>query len=161
AYTAQLYFDFSGYSDMAVALAKLMGLNLPRNFELPYQSANPSEFWRRWHVSLSTWLRDYLFIPLGGSRGSKAKTARDLFLTMLIGGLWHGANWTFVAWGAYHGVGLVLYNLKIVRAPWLPRPAAVAATFVFVVVGWVLFRASSIHEAWLVLEAMAGARGVD
>ena len=159
-YTAQLYFDFSGYSDMAVGLALFMGIRLPRNFELPYASANPSEFWRRWHISLSTWLRDYLFIPLGGSRASKWKVARNLMITMGIGGLWHGANWTFVVWGLLHGSALVLYNLKVLRAKWMPRGLAIALTFAFTVVAWVIFRAPTLGEAGQVLVAMIGAHGI-
>lgn len=159
-YTAQLYFDFSGYSDMAVGLALLMGIRLPRNFNLPYSSANPSEFWRRWHISLSTWLRDYLYISLGGNRGGRTRTAINLMLTMGLGGLWHGANWTFVVWGIFHGVALVLYNLKILRAKWLPRFAAVGLTFLFAVVGWVIFRAANVHEALAVFRGMAGLRGI-
>jgi alginate O-acetyltransferase complex protein AlgI len=110
AYTVQIYMDFSGYSDMAVGLGLLLGFRLPRNFRLPYASANPAEFWRRWHISLSTWLRDYLFIPLGGSRCGRWRTPLNYFVTMLLGGLWHGANWTFVLWGAYHGVALVVFH---------------------------------------------------
>ncbi len=159
-YTAQLYFDFSGYSDMAVGLGLLVGLRLPRNFLLPYAAANPSEFWRRWHVSLSTWLRDYLYIPLGGNRCSKARMHWNLFVTMLLGGLWHGANWTFVVWGALHGAGLVLYNGKVLRAPWMPKAGAVACTFVFVVVGWVIFRAPDVHSAMGMYAGMLGLHGL-
>jgi alginate O-acetyltransferase complex protein AlgI len=159
-YTAQLYFDFSGYSDMAVGLGLLFGLRLPRNFALPYASENPSEFWRRWHISLSTWLRDYLYIPLGGNRGSRARTQVNLFLTMLLGGLWHGANWTFVLWGAYHGIALALYNSGIARARWMPRVGAIACTFLVTVIGWVLFRATSLSGAVEVYRAMLGANGL-
>ena len=159
-YTAQLYFDFSGYSDMAVGLGLLLGFRLPRNFNLPYASANVSEFWRRWHISLSTWLRDYLYIPLGGNRGTAVRTAVNLFVTMLLGGLWHGASWTFVIWGAFHGGLLVLYNLGVVRVPWLPRRVAVALTFLAVVVGWVMFRATSTREAFHIYVAMVGVHGL-
>jgi alginate O-acetyltransferase complex protein AlgI len=162
-YTGQLYFDFSGYSDMAVGLALLFGFRLPRNFNLPYASANVSEFWRRWHISLSTWLRDYLYIPLGGNRGSRAHTARNLFLTMLLGGVWHGANWTFLVWGAIHGGALVVYSY-VVRPSGLtsrlPRPASVACSFLVVVVAWVMFRAATIHDAGSMYAAMLGFHGL-
>jgi alginate O-acetyltransferase complex protein AlgI len=155
-YTAQLYFDFSGYSDMAVALGLLLGFRFTRNFQLPYQSENIAEFWRRWHISLSTWLRDYLYIPLGGNRGSRE---RNLFLTMLLGGLWHGANWTFVLWGAYHGAALIVHS-RARAAVRLSRPAARALTFFVVVLGWVMFRADSVRHAGHVYAAMVGARGL-
>ncbi len=160
-YTVQLYLDFSGYSDMAVGLAMLMGLRLPRNFEMPYKAENPSDFWRRWHTSLSTWLRDYLYIPLGGNRASKLGVSKNLFLTMLLGGLWHGANWTFVIWGAYHGAALVLYNVALSKLSFSP-PKLVqrALTFVFVVFGWVIFRADTIGKAREVMVAMLGAHGL-
>lgn len=155
-YTAQLYFDFSGYSDMAVALGLLLGFRFTRNFNLPYASKNISEFWRRWHISLSSWLRDYLYIPLGGNRGSRD---RNLFLTMLLGGLWHGANWTFVLWGAYHGAALIVHN-KGKDAVKLSAPVAQALTFVAVVFGWVMFRAESVRQALQVYAAMFGAHGL-
>jgi alginate O-acetyltransferase complex protein AlgI len=160
AYSAQLYFDFSGYSDMAVGLGLLLGFEFPRNFAKPYAAVSVADFWRRWHISLSTWLRDYLYIPLGGSRHGSGRTALNLMITMLLGGLWHGANWTFVAWGAYHGVALGLYNVLALRGRPLPRPLSVAITFLTVVLGWVLFRSSSIHEARLVYAAMAGLSGM-
>ena len=111
-YSYQLYFDFSGYSNMAVGLGYMFGMHIPQNFNSPYRALNPSDFWRRWHISLSRCLRDYLYIPLGGSRGGEWKTYRNLMITMLLGGLWHGASWTFVVWGAYHGVLLSLYRLR-------------------------------------------------
>jgi alginate O-acetyltransferase complex protein AlgI len=150
-YTYQLYFDFSGYSDMAVGLALFFGIRLPQNFNSPYKARDLSDFWRRWHISLSTILRDYLYIPLGGGRDGNWATCRNLMVTMLLGGLWHGANWTFVGWGAYHGLLLIgtRYGFRgIVRVPgWLRN----AVTFVLVVVGWVLFRATSFTMAagWL------------
>jgi D-alanyl-lipoteichoic acid acyltransferase DltB (MBOAT superfamily) len=162
AYSMQLYFDFSGYSDMAVGLGLLLGFRLPWNFNAPYQSASPAEFWRRWHMTLSTWLRDYLFIPLGGSHGSILLTARNLAIVMLLGGLWHGAAWTFVLWGAYHGVLLASTALMGNRLPerlLLPRSVRVALTFVAVMIGWVLFRASSLGDASDMFAAMFGARG--
>jgi len=153
-YAGQIYCDFSGYSDMAVGLAHMLGFKLPANFRRPYFAVGLGDFWRRWHVSLSSWLRDYLYIPLGGSRGGRWATYRNLFLTMLLGGLWHGANWTFILWGGYHGLLLALE-----RAVPLPRPLRGAAwrpvlavvTFLAVCVGWVLFRAQSFAEAGAVL----------
>ena len=153
-YTFQLYFDFCGYSDMAVGLGFLFGLRIPLNFNSPYRSLNPSDFWRRWHISLSSCLRDYLYISMGGNRGSVFGTYRNLFLTMLIGGLWHGANWTFVIWGAYHGVLLIAYRLYGEQWDRLPKVAATALTFLLVVLGWVLFRATSITAAGQVYAAM-------
>jgi alginate O-acetyltransferase complex protein AlgI len=160
AYTAQLYFDFSGYSDMAVGLGLLLGFRLPRNFNLPYQAESIGEFWRRWHISLSTWLRDYLYIPLGGNRASRRRTSFNLFATMVLGGLWHGANWTFVAWGALHGVALVLYNTRLRGRFSLPRPANVTLTLLVVVAGWVLFRSESIGQAMSIYSAMLGQKGL-
>ena len=149
-YAIQIYCDFSGYTDMALGCAHAFGLRLPMNFDVPYMSLNVAEFWRRWHISLSSWLRDYLYIPLGGNRGSSAATYRNLLLTMLLGGLWHGAAWTFVAWGAYHGALLALHR----ALPW-PRfleraafaPARAGFTFLCVCLGWVLFRARSLSDA--------------
>jgi len=139
-YAYQLYFDFSGYSDMAVGLGRLFGLRLPQNFDSPYRALDPSDFWRRWHISLSSILRDYLYIPLGGSRGSRPATARNVMITMLLGGLWHGASWTFVGWGAYHGLLVLLH--RAVRPGWGRLAPAIqrALTFVLVTLGWVLFR---------------------
>ncbi|HET8623030.1 MAG TPA: MBOAT family protein [Gemmatimonadales bacterium] len=146
-YTFQLYFDFSGYSDMAVGLGYMFGIRLPINFNSPYKALNPSDFWRRWHISLSGCLRDYVYIPLGGNRGSEAQTYRNLLLTMLIGGLWHGANWTFVVWGLYHGMLLALY--RAFGGAWdrLPRVLQLIGTFVLVVVGWVMFRSTDFTMA--------------
>ncbi len=153
-YTYQLYFDFSGYSDMAVGLGLLFGLRLPQNFDSPYKATDPSDFWRRWHISLSSVLRDYLYIPLGGNRGTAVHTLRNLFLTMLLGGLWHGANWTFVAWGAYHGVVLALYQLGRFSFDRLPRLLRQSFTFLIVVVGWTFFRADDINHARILLTSM-------
>ncbi|HEY9545230.1 MAG TPA: MBOAT family protein [Solimonas sp.] len=149
AYTVQLYFDFSGYSDMAIGLGLMMGFRFVENFNQPYISQSITEFWRRWHMSLSSWLRDYLYISLGGNRGGTAKTYRNLFLTMLLGGLWHGANWTFLIWGAWHGLILCIERVLGVKASmqgfklwrWAP-------TFLFVVLGWVMFRAESVGTAF-------------
>ncbi len=157
AFAFQIYGDFSGYSDMARGLARILGFEIMLNFNLPYFSRTPSEFWERWHISLSSWLRDYLYIPLGGNRKGVAMTYRNLMLTMLLGGLWHGANWTFVLWGAYQGGILVLYRIAGVDA-WIRRfgkdatPAArraldVALTsvmFVLVLLGWMIFRADDL-----------------
>ena len=158
-YTVQIYFDFSGYSDMAVGLALLLGFRFPQNFDSPYQASSIADFWRRWHMSLSFWLRDYLYIPLGGSRTSALRVGRNLLLTMFLGGLWHGAAWTFVIWGLYHGVLLALHAALHSRG-WVPRShlLSVAATFLGVVVGWVIFRARSISEAVAVLGSMSGLR---
>jgi alginate O-acetyltransferase complex protein AlgI len=155
-YSFQLLFDFSGYSSMAVGLGYLFGLRVPQNFDSPYKATDPSDFWRRWHISLSSCLRDYVYIPLGGSRSGGAATYRNLLLTMLIGGLWHGANWTFVAWGAYHG--LLLMAHRRFRSMWdsVPRWSATSSTFLLVVFGWVLFRAASFSDAAVVYRAMLG-----
>ena len=146
-YTYQLYFDFSGYSDMAVGLGHLFGIRLPQNFDSPYKAESPSDFWRRWHISLSTVLRDYLYIPLGGSRGGLASTCRNLMIAMLLGGLWHGANWTFVLWGGYHGLLLVVDRLFAKAWGSVPLLARRAGTFLAVVLGWLLFRSTSFGMA--------------
>ncbi len=160
-YTLQLYFDFSGYSDMAVGLAHLLGIQFPKNFNSPYKAINISDFWRRWHISLSTWLRDYLFIPLGGSSGTTLFTARNLFITMFLGGLWHGAHWTFVVWGLYHGVLLAGYHTLGRKTPFsIPGAVGRGITFVFVTIGWVFFRAASLPEAFDILKRMFGASGM-
>jgi alginate O-acetyltransferase complex protein AlgI len=150
-YTAQIYFDFSGYSDMATGLGALFGLRIPQNFNSPYKAKDPSDFWRRWHISLSTCLRDYVYIPLGGNRSGEH---RNLLLTMLIGGVWHGANWTFVAWGAYHGLLLLAY--KRFRRPWdsLPAPARQLGMLLLVAFGWVLFRSDSFGMAMTIARHM-------
>ena len=153
-YTFQLYFDFSGYSTMAVGLGLMFGLRIPQNFDSPYRAVNPSDFWRRWHISLSTVMRDYLYIPLGGNRGSSWFMYRNLMITMLLGGLWHGANWTFVAWGAYHGVLLIGYHALSARTGHVPRWLAQVVTFVLVVIGWVFFRAADFTMAGALLAKM-------
>jgi alginate O-acetyltransferase complex protein AlgI len=153
-YSFQLYFDFSGYSTMAAGLGYLFGLRIPQNFNSPYKALDPSDFWRRWHISLSTCMRDYLYIPFGGNRHGELRTYRNLLLTMLIGGLWHGAAWTFVAWGAYHGILLSLYR-KFGRY-WDPLPARIrqAGTFALVLIGWVFFRATDFTMAAWVLRSL-------
>jgi len=160
-YSMQLYFDFSGYSDMAVGLAHFLGLQFPQNFNSPYKAENIADFWRRWHISLSTWLRDYLFIPLGGSRRSKTRTTLNLTITMFLGGLWHGAGWTFVVWGLYHGVLLVIHAAARERRWTLNSPTLNRIiTFVAVMLGWVLFRAESFGGAMKILAAMFGRTGL-
>lgn len=153
-YTFQLYFDFCGYSDMAVGLGYMFGLRIPQNFNSPYKALDPSDFWKRWHISLSSCLRDYLYIPLGGNRLGEWKTYRNLMITMLLGGLWHGASWTFVVWGAYHGVLLALY--RRFAALWDPLPALLrqGLMFLLVVIGWVFFRATDMAMAGSLLAAM-------
>ena len=152
-----IYADFSGYTDIAIGVAKLLGIQFPENFDRPYTARSIAEFWRRWHMTLSRWLRDYLYIPLGGNRGSASRTSVNLFLTMLLGGLWHGAAWTFVVWGGYHGALLVAERLLARRREGRPSEYAVettlrvwtqrAGTFALVCVGWVFFRADSVHTA--------------
>ena len=158
-YAFQIYCDFSGYSDMAVGLGFLFNIRIPQNFNAPYRAAGIIDFWHRWHISLSTWLRDYLYIPLGGSRKGTIGTVRNLMVTMLLGGLWHGAAWHFVLWGAYHGVLLIADRAL---QPWLARlPSLIYrwGTFFLVVVGWVLFRATSIQMAGVWLYRMASFQG--
>jgi alginate O-acetyltransferase complex protein AlgI len=153
AYALQIYCDFSGYTDMALGIAHSFGLRLPTNFDVPYLSLNIAEFWRRWHISLSSWLRDYLYIPLGGNRHGELATYRNLLVTMLLGGLWHGAAWSFVAWGAYHGALLALHR-ALPWPRWLGRtelvPARAAVTFLCVCLGWVLFRAHGLGDAGVI-----------
>jgi alginate O-acetyltransferase complex protein AlgI len=153
-YSFQLYFDFCGYSDMAVGLGYLFGLRIPQNFNSPYKALDPSDFWRRWHISLSTCLRDYLYIPLGGNRKGEWMTYRNLMLTMLIGGLWHGANWTFVVWGLYHGMLLALYRRFGSVWDLMPRLARQVLMFGLVLVGWVFFRSADFTMASKLLAAM-------
>ncbi len=160
-YTLQIYFDFSGYSDMAVGLAALFGVRMPVNFLSPYKSADIIEFWRRWHITLSRLLREYLYIPLGGSRCGPQRQYFNLMFTMLLGGLWHGANWTFVVWGALHGTYLAINHVWRKASRWrMPQPLAVALTFISVMAGWVFFRSESFDVALNVLQGMAGSHGV-
>ncbi len=164
AYTVQLYFDFAGYSEMAVGLALMMGFRFIENFNMPYISQSITEFWRRWHISLSTWLRDYLYIPLGGNRKGPVRTYVNLTLTMLLGGLWHGANWTFILWGGWHGALLAverLLRLPAEAASIFGRICRTALTLLAAMLGWVLFRAPNIAEAGAFYKAMAGANGLD
>lgn len=155
-YAIQIYCDFSGYSDMAIGLALLMGFTLPPNFKTPYQSASVTEFWRRWHISLSSWLRDYLYISMGGNRKGKIRTYFNLFMTMLLGGLWHGANWKFVFWGVLHGLALAVERyfgqfIKLPKTTWV-KIIKVFLTFHFVVFCWLFFRAKDFTTAFQIAE---------
>ncbi|MCG8480063.1 MAG: MBOAT family protein, partial [Spirochaetales bacterium] len=178
AYTIQIYFDFSAYSDMAIGLGAMIGFRFPENFRQPYRSASITEFWRRWHITLSSWLRDYLYIPLGGSRHGLARTIVNLLTVMVLGGLWHGAAWTFVVWGAWHGAWLVAERLWGARAGALavaPSSVRVAAsrnvaqgiptmrrlyTLIVVMIGWVFFRAEDFDAALGMVRSMVGFGGV-
>lgn len=158
-YTMQIYCDFSGYSDMAIGIALIMGFRLAVNFNSPYQSINLSDFWRRWHISLSSWLRDYVYIPLGGNRKGTFRTYLNNFITMLVGGLWHGANWKFVFWGAMHGVGLAVHKackpiLKHIPDNILTKSFFWAITFVFVSLLWVFFRAASFSDSVIIIKSI-------
>ncbi len=165
-FTFQIYGDFSGYSDIAIGTAKLFGIKLMRNFNVPYFSRDIAEFWRRWHISLTTWFRDYVYIPLGGSRVSKAKVVRNTFIIFLVSGFWHGANWTFIAWGAYHAflfLPLILtgknrkYTNQVAegrRLPTLKETGQMLLTFFLAVMGWIIFRAESIGQAWEYVRGM-------
>ena len=155
AYTFQIYFDFSGYSDMAIGLGKIMGFRLPENFRNPYTSGSITEFWRRWHITLGTWMKNYLYIPLGGNQVKSARLYRNLILVFLFSGLWHGASWNFVLWGAYHGLFLVLeraFLLKVYQkvGKWIALPL----TFLILVTGWVLFRIEDLSYASQIMQQM-------
>ena len=162
AYTLQIYFDFSGYSDMAVGLGMMLGFEFPQNFNSPYKSSSMTDFWRRWHISLSSWLRDYLYIPLGGSRRGDLRTYVNLFVVMLLGGLWHGASWTFLLWGAYHGGLLALERLCGERNAFPVAPRIVQRVLVLLVVmyGWVLFRCSSFSDIVVYTKNLFGGGGL-
>jgi alginate O-acetyltransferase complex protein AlgI len=158
AYSLQIYFDFSGYSDMAIGLGRMMGFEFPQNFNQPYRSKNITEFWRRWHMTLSRWFRDYLYIPLGGNRAGQARTFFNLFIVFFLCGLWHGAAYTFIIWGVYHGVLLIIERQMLSRfgfasSGWWGQ----ALTFLLVMIGWVFFRTSSLSIAIDYLAVMAGA----
>ncbi len=156
AYSLQIYFDFSGYSDMAIGLARMMNVHFPENFASPYQARNIGEFWRRWHITLGWFLRDYVYIPLGGSRCGPPRHVANLMTTMLLCGLWHGAGWNFVLWGGLHGLFLVVQTLWRARLPGL---VSQGLTLLAVVVAWVPFRADGLDTAWSMLRAMAGLNG--
>ncbi|WP_175530288.1 MBOAT family O-acyltransferase [Desulfobacula phenolica] len=156
-YTLQIYFDFSGYSDMAIGMGHCLGFKFPENFRAPYTSANPAEFWRRWHITLSTWLRDYVYILMGGNRKGKICTLQNLMVTMLIGGLWHGASWTFVFWGFWHGFMLCIHRITpnaVLRK--IPKWIAILMLNLGVIIGWVFFRLPTMDQGWGFLSAMAG-----
>jgi D-alanyl-lipoteichoic acid acyltransferase DltB (MBOAT superfamily) len=166
AFYGQIYFDFAGYSSMAIGTARLFGYRLPRNFDYPYSSASVTEFWRRWHMSLSFWLRDYVYIPLGGNRGGRLAVYRNLMTTMLLGGLWHGAAWNYVIWGLLHGFGLCVNKAWVTVRPGLPvavnwqsgswRTVAIVLTQLWIMVAWVFFRCDSVAEANRVLGSIVG-----
>jgi hypothetical protein len=170
AYTLQLYFDFSGYSDMAIGLSYMIGVRLPINFDSPYKATSITDFWRRWHMTLSRFLRDYLYIPLGGNQNGPARRYVNLLTTMLLGGLWHGAGWTFVVWGGLHGLALVVHQLwrslrqrlgaDLSKSTFRGRVLGIALTFVTVVIGWVFFRATSMEAALSILRGMFGLNGI-
>jgi D-alanyl-lipoteichoic acid acyltransferase DltB (MBOAT superfamily) len=161
AYAMQIYFDFGGYSAMAVGLGIMTGFTLPRNFRVPYAALSITAFWRRWHMSLSAWLRDYVYIPLGGNRGTTLRTYLNLGIVFLLCGLWHGANWTFVIWGAYHGLFLIIeragFGNYLAR---LPREVAHLYTVLVVFLGWVWFRAIDVSSAIRMFEGLLGLNGV-
>ena len=157
AYTLQIYFDFSGYSDMAIGLGKMVGFDFKENFNYPYVARSIQDFWRRWHISLSSWFRDYVYIPLGGNRGGKARTYRNLLIVFFVTGLWHGASWSFIVWGLYHGVFLLVERAGVGK--WLDRvwtPIAHVYTLLVVMVGWVFFRAETLTAGVAYLQKMIG-----
>ncbi|SHG95904.1 MBOAT family O-acyltransferase [Cognatishimia maritima] len=161
AYTFQLFFDFAGYSAMAIGLGLMIGFNFPENFNRPYISRSITEFWRRWHITLSSWLRDYLYIPLGGNRLGQSKTLRNIVLTMVLGGFWHGANWTFIIWGFWHGGLMALERVmgsKQSKSVW-PERIALPFTFFLVVLGWVIFRSPTVAQSLQMYQGMFGLNG--
>ena len=162
AYTLQIYFDFSGYSDMAVGLGMMFGFEFPQNFNSPYKAISITDFWRRWHISLSSWLRDYLYIPLGGSRRGDLRTYANLFTVMLLGGLWHGASWTFLLWGVYHGALLALERLCGKRNIFVVAPRIIQRIVVLLIVmyGWVLFRCGSFSDIIIYTKTLFGGCGL-
>jgi len=155
AYTFQIYFDFSGYSDMAIGIGKIMGFKLPENFNNPYTSGSITEFWRRWHITLGTWMKNYLYIPLGGNQGSNFKLYRNLIIVFLLSGFWHGASWNFILWGAYHGLFLVLERLFLGNLyKKLGKFVSVPVTFIVIITGWVLFRNENLAYGFNVIKQM-------
>ncbi len=162
AYAYQIYFDFSGYSDMAIGLGKMMGFRFPENFNQPYTAVTITDFWRRWHMTLSSWMREYLYIPLGGNRGGTWHTYKNLWTVFLLSGLWHGASWSFIFWGAFHGMFLVIDKLFWIDiSKHLPRLVNVTVTFIVVLIGWVFFRADTLGHALSYLQHMWGLSGID
>ncbi len=172
-YSVQIYCDFSGYSDMANGIAKIMGFNLGRNFNAPYLAKNPSDFWRRWHISLSTWFRDYLYIPLGGSRKGKIRTYINLVITMIVSGLWHGASWNFIIWGACHGLASAFhklfrdsvnkYNLHInnIQIKQVVDIVSIIINYCFISLMWIVFRTGSLEQVYVVLVGMCRITGIN
>ena len=155
AYTFQIYFDFSGYSDMAIGLGRIMGFSLPENFRNPYTATSISDFWRKWHITLGAWMRNYLYIPLGGNQVSTAKLYRNLAIVFIASGLWHGASWNFVLWGAYHGLFLILDRIFLQKVlDKIGRIPAMIFTFIVVVVGWMLFRLEDLNHAFAYIKTM-------
>jgi D-alanyl-lipoteichoic acid acyltransferase DltB (MBOAT superfamily) len=161
AYSLQLYFDFSGYSDMAIGLGLMFGFQLPTNFNAPYRATSIQEFWRRWHMTLSRFLRDYLYIPLGGNRHGNVRLLLALMLTMFLGGLWHGAGWTFVLWGVAHGGALVVQRIWRSHSMTMPEFLAWPLLVLFLLFTWVIFRADSITTTWAIWQSMTGLNGID
>lgn len=159
-YSLQLFYDFSGYTDMAIGLALFFNIRFPQNFDKPYRSLNIREFWRRWHITLSNFLRDYVYIPLGGNRQGEIRTYTNLLITFVIGGIWHGAGWLFLIWGLMHGIALVLHRIWTNARMRLQPVLAWFLTFNFVNVAWVFFRALSVDDALKVLRGMAGKNGI-
>jgi alginate O-acetyltransferase complex protein AlgI len=161
-YAVQIYFDFSGYSDMAIGLGLLLGFRFPENFRSPYRAHSMTEFWRRWHISLSSWLRDYLYVPLGGNRRGEGRAQVNVAITMLLGGLWHGASWTFLLWGAWHGAFLAVERRLGKASPyrWLPQPLQVVVTFAISTLGFVLFRCYTLAEVGDMGRGLFGGNGV-
>lgn len=158
AYSLQIYFDFSGYSDMAIGVSKVFGIHLPRNFNLPYLAHNVTELWKRWHITLSSWLQNYLYISLGGSRKGTYRTYVNLVLTMVLGGIWHGANWTYIVWGLLHGVALAVHKVWMQKTHSPDRKPSlvgsvlsIAVTYLFTTFCWIFFRAESLSQAWLII----------
>jgi len=161
AFSLQIYFDFSGYTDMAVGIAKMLGIDLPFNFNSPYKARNVGEFWRRWHMTLSRWLRNYLYIPLGGNHSGFKRAAINAVIVFLLGGLWHGAAWTFIAWGLMQGIGVVWAHLMKSLKIGLPTSMGILFTFIFITLSWVLFRAQNMEDAWNLYQVMGGVQGFD
>jgi alginate O-acetyltransferase complex protein AlgI len=171
AFSMQIYFDFSGYTDIARGCARLLGYRFPSNFERPYLAGDIADFWRRWHISLSSWLRDYLYIPLGGNRHSELRTSTNLMIVMGLGGLWHGASWNFAVWGIYHGALLIVHRYwrKFIAALGITdavdhaalKPFWITLTFLLVTLGWIPFRAPDFSTTWHTLQALAAAPSME
>lgn len=153
-YTLQLYFDFSGYCDMAIGIAKMFNINLPINFNAPYRAKNFSEFWKRWHITLNRFLTQYLYIPLGGNRKGMKRTLVNILIVFFISGIWHGAGWTFIIWGVLHGIGVSIHRIWSKRGIKMPGFLAMFITFFFINILWVIFRADNMSRAWLIIKSM-------